>query len=317
MHYDQRYIKISRIEIENRNFQITTAKNIGELAQSMNRSGLINALVVFPEDGGFMVLSGFRRLEAALSLGWTKIRASVLPPDTSLADCVRLSISDNSFQRPLNLIEISKAVSLLKKAFVNPETILEEAGKLNLPCGVKFLKNVEPLCRMPESVQKGILDDSISLPTAWQLAQMPENESIAFADIFTALNCSLNKQREIITLVKEISILENKSVCTVLNESPVIDIISDSDADRNVKTRQLRNNLRKRRYPNIVQAEKAFLGEIEKLGLSERFKLVPPQDFEGVTYRLILDFKSVQELKEHRKKLDEVISNPGLTRILP
>jgi hypothetical protein len=44
--------------------------------------------------------------------------------------------------------------------------------------------------------------------------------------------------------------------------------------------------------------------------------MIPPQDFEGDTYRLTLDFKSLQELQEHQKKLAEIISHPELKKIL-
>ncbi len=316
MYYEQRNIKISRIRIENQKFRITTQKGIDSLVQSIQRIGLINALVVLAQDDEFIVLCGFKRLEAALTLGWTKIRASVLPPDTPHAYCARLCISDNSFQRPLNLIEISKALALLKESLVSPDAVVEEAEWLGLPGGMQYLKKIEPLCRMPEPVQAGILSDSISLSTAWQLSQMPENEAVAFAEIFAALNCSLNKQREIITLVKEISIRENKPISAILTEDRINHIVSDIHKDKNVKTRQLRSDLRRRRYPYITETETAFFARIEKLGLSERFRLIPPQDFEGDTYRLTLDFKSLHELKEHQKKLDEIISHPELKKIL-
>ena len=148
------------------------------------------------------------------------------------------------------------------------------------------------------------------------MSQMPENEAVGFAEIFTALNCSLNKQLEIITLVKEIGILENKSISTILTEDRIHHIVSDLNTDKNVKTRQLRSDLRRWRYPHITETEKAFFAQVEKLGLSERLRLIPPQDFEGDTYRLTFDFKSLQELKDHQKKLDEIISHPELIKIL-
>jgi hypothetical protein len=317
MYYEQRNIKISRIRIDNRKFRITTQKNIDALVQSIQRIGLINPLVVLPENDEFIILCGFKRLEAALTLGWTKIRASILPSDTPQTDCVRLCISDNSFPGHLNLIEISKAFALLKESFVNPEAVMEEAASLGLPAGMKYLKKIEPLYRMPEPVQKGILSNAIPLWTAWELSQMPETEAIAFAEIFTALNCSLNKQRDIITLVKEISILENKSVSEILIETSVYQVVSDNNIDKNVKTRLLRSDLRRRRYPRITETEKVFFAQIEKLGLNEKFRFIPPQDFEGDIYRLTLDFKNLQELKNHQKKLDEIITNPELKKILP
>jgi ParB family transcriptional regulator, chromosome partitioning protein len=316
MYYEQKNIHISRIKIENRKFRISTQEDIDLLVKSIERIGLINSLVILPQNDEFIILCGFKRLEAALALGWTKIRASILPPHTPKISCVRLCISDNSFQRQLNLIEISKALALLKESFGSDKAVVEEAALLGLPADIKYLKKIEPLFQMPEPVQKGILSNSISLSTAWELSRMPTTEAIAFAEIFSALNCSLNKQREIITLVKEISICENKSVICLLMEDRIANIVYKDNLDKNIKTSRLRSDLRRRRYPRITEAEKVFFTQIEKLRLNGKFRLIPPQDFEGDTYRLTLDFKNLQDLIQHKEKLDEIIINPEFKKIL-
>jgi ParB family transcriptional regulator, chromosome partitioning protein len=138
MYHEQKNIKISRIRIENQKFRITTQKNIDSLIRSLNGIGLINAVVLLPENDDFIILCGFKRCEAAQALGWTEIRASVLPQYTPQKECARLCIADNSFQRPLNLIEISKALALLKESFINPEAVIEEAAILRVAFGYKI-----------------------------------------------------------------------------------------------------------------------------------------------------------------------------------
>jgi hypothetical protein len=99
-------------------------------------------------------------------------------------------------------------------------------------------------------------------------------------------------------------------------EHSICNIVSEDKLDKNIKTSRLRSDLRKRRYPGITEAEKVFFSHIEKLGLNEKFRLIPPQDFEGDTFRLTLDFKNLQDLKQHQKKLNEIIINPEFKKIL-
>jgi ParB family chromosome partitioning protein len=314
MCYEHKSIEISRINIVAQNFRITTKKNSDDLIKSIACLGIINPPVLVPRDDEFIVVCGFKRIEAARALNFSKIRASILPQETPKKQCIRLSIADNAFQRSLNIIEVSKSFALLQKYFSHSE-IIKEADLLGLPSNPGYLKKIAPLCQMPESIQQAILADLISLPTAWQLSQMPEDPAIAFAKLLSALNCSLNKQREIITLIKEISHRDDVSVFDVLMDNSIQKIVHDDNLDTNQKTRQVRYELRRRRYPYITRAEKKFLSQIKKLGLSEKLRIIPPPGFEGDTYRLTIDFKSLDEIKAHQKTLDNLIADPEFISI--
>ncbi len=314
MCYEHKSIEISRISIDSENFRITTKKNSDDLIKSIACLGIINPPVLVPRDDEFIVVCGFKRIEAARVLNFSNIHASILPPEIPKKQCIRLSIADNAFQRSLNIIEVSKSFALLQKYFSHSE-IIKEADLLGLPSNPGYLEKIAPLCRMPESIQQAILADLISLPTAWQLSQMPEDQAIAFAKILSALNCSLNKQREIITLIKEISHRDDVSVFEVLMDNSIQKIVHDDNLDTNQKTRQVRYELRRRRYPQITRAEKKFLSQIKKLGLGEKFRIIPPPGFEGDTYRLTIDFKSLEEIKTHQKKLDKLIADPEFISI--
>lgn len=315
MDCEQRNIEISQINEENRKFLITTKKNIDDLVLSISHLGVINAPVVLPRHDQYIIVCGFKRIEAARFLGLTHIPARVLPPDTSQQQCARFCIADNAFQRPFNLIEISRAFALLQKFFRDSEATLQEASLLGLPSNTDYLEKVAPLCQMPSFIQKAVLSGLISISTVWQLSQMPEKEAAAFVDIFSALNCSLNKQREIITLAKEISIRDDITVFEVLMEQSFQKVVHDDSLDSNQKTRQFRKHLRRLRYPHITEAENNFSTQTKKMGLSERFRLIAPQDFEGDTYRLTMDFKNLDEIEAHRKKLDALIARPEFISI--
>jgi hypothetical protein len=44
--------------------------------------------------------------------------------------------------------------------------------------------------------------------------------------------------------------------------------------------------------------------------------LIPPQNFEGGHYRFVLEFKDLDELRTHRRKLDDVLGSQELGTIL-
>ena len=72
-----------RIEVENIKVAARIRKltaRIDELAQDIQRNGLINPITVMAVEGGYQLLAGLRRLRAAQSLGWTEIEATVAAP---------------------------------------------------------------------------------------------------------------------------------------------------------------------------------------------------------------------------------------------
>ena len=74
-----------------------------------------------------------RRIKACRQLGWAKIDSRMLSASITHFECTQLAIADNSTQRPLNLIEISRALNLLAGCFNDDEQLVRAAKALNLP----------------------------------------------------------------------------------------------------------------------------------------------------------------------------------------
>ena len=111
-------------------------------------------------------------------------------------------------------------------------------------------------------------------------------QRVDFARLFEQLKLSLNKQKEIITLIGEIARREDISIRQVLACDTFQQILTDEDLDRGQKGRKIRSFLRQRRFPRIVKAEQNYHAHLKKLKLNPDIKLIPPKEFEGTTYTL-------------------------------
>jgi len=78
----------------------------------------------------------------------------------------------------------------------------------------------------------------------------------------------------------------------------------------------LRQYLKKRRFPALTSAEKRFDLLVKELKLGQDIKLIPPNNFEGATYTLTLNFKNMVELKARKATFDAIIQNSALEKIL-
>ncbi|MBW2100874.1 MAG: hypothetical protein JRG68_09015 [Deltaproteobacteria bacterium] len=237
-------------------------------------------------------------------------------PDTCSLECIKLAITDNALQRPLNIIEQSRSLYMLAGCYENADEIAEAASSLCLPENPSVINKIKDICRLPLTIQEGILADSISMVMALELGKFERELGVAFANLFEDLKLSLSKQREIITLAQEISLRDDISIPDLFEENYLQETLSDEDLDRNQKAGRIRLYLKQRRFPSITAAEQRFEKYVKELKLDANTKLVPPRNFEGTLYSLSLSFKSLTELKDRQQALEKIIQNPAIEEIL-
>lgn len=310
---------IEKINLEDTRFRITTRKDIEALADSIKKTGLINPPILLKKNSFFLIICGFRRINACISLGLSHIDARIVDTD-SVADCIRLAITDNTFQRPLNLVEQSRSISILltcaeEKDLEQISGLEKIAGQLGLPSSLLIIKKIKKISHLSEKIQNHIIAGIISLPIALELEKLTFDESDIFTDIFAGLKLGLNRQKELITLVKEIAFKSDTTIKDVLQDKSVKEILMDEDKDRKEKQKALRLYLKQKRFPTIFKAESRLAEKIKSLKIGAGIKLVCPENFEGNTFVLNLFFKNFEELKIRKVSVDKMVNNPETKEI--
>ena len=316
MGFKQKIVKLSLIDSKDESFRITTQKNIDHLMDSIDNVGVLNFPLLIEKRSGYKIVCGFRRIEACRRLSWTDVEVRILDVDTKRLECIKYAITDNSLQRPLNLIEQSRSIDMLFDFYKDFSSLGKELSDMGLPENQSIIKKIKELCHLSGSVQNGILSNTISLTMALELGRMQQKAGEVFAKLFETLKLGLNKQREILTLAKEISLREDIPVLKVIENNILQKILTNEDLDRNQKISKIRIYLKQRRFPVITAAEKEFEGHLKKLKLGNGIKLIPPDNFEGNTYFLKISFKNLIELKDRKVNFDALIQNPSLKNIL-
>jgi ParB family chromosome partitioning protein len=310
-----RLIPLADIDPRDERFRITTRRDSADLHLSIGRLGLRAAPLVLPGAAGFMIVSGFRRIDACQNLGWDSIRVIVLQK-ASPYECALKAIAANSLERTLNLVEISRALRLLDQYAPDGQSPPEDTAALGLPTHAGMAARLKTLCRLPAEVQDAILEEAVSFAMACEIGRMEEGLAVAFARLFRQLKTSLNKQREIVTLVAEVARREGIDPRQVLAEDRLTRMLDAQDLDRNQKTQRIRKLLRQRRFPAQVAAEDKFHALRQRLALGENLQLAPPRDFEGTRFTLTLNFESLEEVGRLRVKLDELVDHPDFKTLL-
>ena len=314
MRFSRETICLTDIDAENDSFQITTKPITDDLIHSIEKVGLINPPMLVKKADHLVVVAGFRRIAACKSLDVSEMEACILEMD-DLA-CATVAISDNAMQRPLNWVEISRAVNLLFKLCPKKAERASLLGLPGLPDNLSMAEKVAPVAGFVRTIQAGLITGQIPLPMALTLGKHDPETGALLADIFQNLGLGLNVQRETLLLAEEIAARESLTVLTVLQSKRVQDILVDPNLDRTQKRQFFREYLKTRRFPVISRAQKNFDSQLALLKLPGRIRLTPPKNFEGSRYSLQIEFETIDQLKAHLDLLTDRTGTPGFKTLL-
>jgi ParB-like chromosome segregation protein Spo0J len=319
MYYKTEEVLIKDIDVSDVFYGISANRDMSALEESIKITGLVNFPILCRKEKGFYIISGFRRVKACINTDVKKIFANVMD-DKNKEDKylkVSIAISDNSFARALNFIEIARAFNLLLKVYSDKDIALEKAGILNLPNSPDFFNKIMNINRMPFFLQEALVKEIVALPTALDMKRFDEDEQKIFVRLFDKIWFGLNRQRALTLLLKEVSIIEGVPITKlVLKDKDIAGIISDDKEDNNRKARLLLEALSRRRYPVLTEAKKKFEDNLKKLNLNSNMRLAPPTNFEGNIYSLSINFKDIKELKAGVEKTASMVLDPVLKEIM-
>lgn len=317
MVWNSQHVDLSSVDTSDSFFRITTRTDAADLLPSVNELGIMNSpLLISRTNGEFRIVTGFRRITAAGTLGWSSIDANVLAPDTPMVKQVEYAISDNVYQRSLNLIEQARSLQLLSPHFPSIDRLSHAAACLQLPGNPKMISNLLALSRLPEAVHQSVLDNTLSLPVALMLRNLSSEDIHQLVLMFNILQLNLNIQREIMTLITEIAGIENHTIADVIKDENIQTVLYGSDMEKPLKTKEIRGYLKKKRFPEITSTEERFKKNVNALKLDSQTRLIPPKFFEGMTYSITLSFNSMEELEKRREMLDHITRSPITADIL-
>jgi len=142
------------------------SRSIEELAQSIKESGLIQPLLVTPEDDHYKIIVGERRWRAAQKAGLKKIPVLIrsIPKEKQL----EFSLIENLHREDLNPLEIALVYQrLVEELGYTHEELAERVGKDRTS-----VTNYLRLLTLPKSVQDCLAENKISMGHARALASL-------------------------------------------------------------------------------------------------------------------------------------------------
>ncbi len=143
-------------------------KTLGELVDSIKESGLLQPIIVIPENDQYKIIVGERRWRAAQQAGLEKI--PVLIRNLEEEKQIEVSLTENIQREDLNPLEIAQAFQkMIDLLHYSQAEVAEKVGKDRAS-----VTNYIRLLKLPEEVKNLLADRSISMGHARALISVED-----------------------------------------------------------------------------------------------------------------------------------------------
>lgn len=166
--------------------------SIKELAQTLDKEGLLQPIVIREDGEEYEIIAGERRFRAAQLLGWEKIPAIVNNMDDDQA--AFLALIENLQRENLNPIDEAKAyTNLMKLNNLTQAELAKDMGKSQ-----SYVANKLRLLKLTLKVQSYLASGEISARHGRALVGLSERDQSRVVDEILANNLNVKETEEII-----------------------------------------------------------------------------------------------------------------------
>jgi hypothetical protein len=292
-------IRLDRINMDDRRFSISYPMESLLLLTSIAKVGIVQPVLVM---GGpvFTVVTGFRRIEAAVRLGLTAIPAVVID-SLSEKDALLRAIHDN-VARGLNNVEKALALSkMLHMGFAENE-MHETMAVLGLKAHEKVLKAFMALAGAGESFKSFVVSRNLSVTNIQGFMRFEDAEREQLLSLLAPIHTTEGYLRELLRMVALMKLKYGRIDFEGLSEPG--------------SAEDLRKRLKQRIYPMLSALQ-------EKLEALRRQSALPPNmdikvdpSFEKEYIDISIRVRDIKDVEDALEKLRKTMGDGSLGSIL-
>lgn len=311
-------VPLASIDLDDHPFHVFPSHDFSSLLPSLREVGLLAPPWLRLRAGeGWQVVAGLKRLGAAAQLGWEKVLAWTLPPDTPDSHGLLIYLYDNAYGRGFNLLEQAFLASRFQVYWDRQEVAARFLPVLGLPPTPAYLDKLLKLAALEEPFKNLASQGRLALTPAAHLARWDDADRAAALPFLEQLPWTQSQQEELLEAVELLARREGASIREMFSGAEMQQFLSPSSGPAAERTRNLRRQLHQRLAPRLAAAQGAFQSALARLGLRNhpRVRLEPPPAFEGADFRLEIKFGDPRELEKLLKELKSLLNREEFLRL--
>ena len=291
-------ININSIDINDRRFCVSYPLNDKRLLASIEKVGILEPVMLLAGTP-YVIVSGFKRVSAALELGLTEIPA--LAVDIDRRQAILRSIHSN-LGRGMNTIEKAQSIERMLDFRFSSEEIDETMVLLGLDSHQKVLERLVALSNSEVALKDFVFAKSLSMKNVESLMRFDREERARIVRLLSPIRITESFMREILDLLSLIKVRKG-----------AIDLSTVGDAS---DVQELKKKLKKQTNPILSSLEKRLKEAMLRCSLPPNLDIKVDPFFEKGYIDILIRAKTDEEVREALEKLGAVLDEGCIGSIL-
>ncbi len=305
-------VPLSEIDFDDREYGLFNYEPDTKLEDSINTLGVVNPVKLLKKGSGFVVITGWKRLNALKKLNLKNVYSQVYEEnELKPIDLYSLIYIDNK-DRITDLEKAELIFKLIKTCYLSEKELINGfLPVIGINPSLNNLKKYLSIASLEKELKDECIDENISFE---QLQMLSEIEDLEFRkEFYTHLlkqyRFNNNETRELIKDIQTICIRNKMSVSrlaeTVLNQN-------EKKPDKNTFRKMLKTIC----YPSLSETEQKYNELIKDLNLGNSSRLINHPYFESNEIELRIKFKEQSDLLNEIESIKNSADNGKIEKLL-
>jgi len=290
-----RSISLEEINFNDTRFRFSLDRPDEKLIFSIQRAGLIEPVIVKSDGQAFILVTGWRRVEASREAGLKEIPALVMPSGWTDLTLFSLAFFKSYPRKDFSLAEKALIIKRFLELGLGPEEVIGEfLTRLELPPErqtIDLLSQLASLDWALPSIHRG----RWKISTARLFLSFFPEERRAIIGLGESLNH--NQQAELIELLFTLKKRQKVGLDTILTEEEIKPLVQ---ADREGRPRaglELLTALRKRTFPLVTEINRQMQAALRQINLPGNSRLDYDHSLEKSALSISFEARTREEIE--------------------
>ena len=307
-------VLLTEIDLENHWTKFSMDVCPKNLLDSVKEVGIRHPISICSKIKPYKIISGHKRVQAAIQSGFTHIPAFLSP---NMEHALLLNLKENFSTQHYSDIEKGRILNKLITEGMHEDAIINNyMSLLRLERSKKIFQDLISVKKIESELQK--LLHRFKIPVKifkmfylWTI----EDQKIA-EYFFTKTRPNANKWRDLLEFIEEISRRDNISPKDILSHPSIIEVLKNDNLLPSQKYNEVFKILKQKRYPVLYDLEKRVALALDEAKLDEKTRFKYQETFENDEMQLILKFKDESEILKQVEKIFQALQSGSIKKLI-
>ncbi len=285
-----------------------------KLLDSVKEVGIRHPISICSANKPYKIISGHKRVQATIKAGLTNIPAFLFP---TMDDALVTNLKENFALRHYSDIEKGCILNKLIAEGIEEDIIIDlYMPLLELERSKKIFQDLILVEKIGSGLQKLLHRSNVPVKV-FQVFFTWDNENQEAAEkFFTTTRPGVNKWRDLLELIEEISKRDGKTPIDIFSAPATIETLKDKGLTPPQKYDRVHQALQQNRYPVLSDLKKQVLRALDEMKLNNKTRLKYDDAFENDEMKLELKFRDERELSQQVEKIFQALQSGSIEKLV-